>query len=154
WISAEKTKAFRVIYPDAQLENQLPEIPGEPPSYEDALKAAVTGWLTYLGPITASALANMLRLPAAEIEKTLLRIESSGLVLRGNFTSQSPASVQAGVEWCERRLLARIHRLTLGTLRKQIEPVTAATFMRWLLRWQHVAPGSQVRDERGTLEVL
>ena len=51
-------------------------------------------------------------------------------------------------------LLARIHRLTLGTLRKQIEPVTSATFMRWLLRWQHVAPGTQARSEHGTLQVL
>jgi ATP-dependent Lhr-like helicase len=58
------------------------------------------------------------------------------------------------IEWCERRLLARIHRLTVGTLRKQIQPVTAAQFMRWLMRWQHVAPGSQVVGERGTLEVL
>jgi ATP-dependent Lhr-like helicase len=57
-------------------------------------------------------------------------------------------------EWCERRLLARIHRLTVATLRKQIEPVTAAQFMQWLLRWQHLAPGSQVTGERGTLEVL
>ncbi len=57
-------------------------------------------------------------------------------------------------EWCERRLLARIHRLTVGMLRKQIEPVTAAQFMRWLMRWQHVAPGTQVAGERGTLEVL
>jgi ATP-dependent Lhr-like helicase len=58
------------------------------------------------------------------------------------------------VEWCERRLLARIHRLTVATLRKQIEPVTAAQFMQWLLQWQHVAPGTQVMGERGTLEVL
>ena len=58
------------------------------------------------------------------------------------------------IEWCERRLLARIHRLTVGMLRKQIEPVTAAAFMRWLMRWQHVAPGTQVTGERGTLEVL
>src|SRR5208337_5461619 len=57
-------------------------------------------------------------------------------------------------EWCERWLLARIHRLTVGMLRKQIEPVTAAAFMRWLLRWQHVAPGTQVAGERGTLEVV
>jgi len=58
------------------------------------------------------------------------------------------------MEWCERRLLARIHRLTVATLRKQIEPVTAAQFMNWLLRWQHVAPGTQVRGEHGTLEAL
>jgi ATP-dependent Lhr-like helicase len=70
--------------------------------------------------------------------------------LRGNFEKLGGQEQQ----WCERRLLARIHRLTLGSLRKQIEPVTAATFMRWLLRWQHVAPGAQLRDERGTLEVL
>jgi ATP-dependent Lhr-like helicase len=51
-------------------------------------------------------------------------------------------------------LLARIHRLTVATLRKQVEPVTAAQFMRWLLRWQHVAAGAQVQGERATLDVL
>jgi ATP-dependent Lhr-like helicase len=60
----------------------------------------------------------------------------------------------AATEWCDRRLLARIHRLTLGALRKEIEPVTEAQFMRWLLRWQHVAPHSQLAGERGLLEVL
>ena len=73
-------------------------------------------------------------------------------------TSSSPIPTSSPqepeIEWCERRLLARIHRLTVGMLRKQIEPVTAAQFMRWLLRWQHVAPGSQAAGERGTLEVL
>ena len=150
WVSAEKAMAFHSIYPGAEFEDPLPEIPGEVPAKEDALKAALTGWLTHLGPTTASTLAQLLRLPVAEIEKALLRIESTGLVLRGNFEKLSSNEQQ----WCERRLLARIHRLTLGSLRKQIEPVTAATFMRWLLRWQHVAPGSQLRDERGTLEVL
>jgi ATP-dependent Lhr-like helicase len=58
------------------------------------------------------------------------------------------------IEWCDRRLLARIHRLTLGTLRKEIQPVTRAQFMRWLLRWQHLAPGTQVKGERGVLEVI
>src|SRR5207248_1165469 len=58
------------------------------------------------------------------------------------------------VEWCDRRLLARIHRLTVATLRKQIEPVTPAQFMRWLLRWQHVSAGSQLRGERAVLETL
>jgi ATP-dependent Lhr-like helicase len=164
WVSAEKAKAFRTIYPEAEFEHQLPEVEGDAPQRDDALKAAVTGWLAHLGPTTGSALADLLRLPVSEIGKTLLRIESTGLILRGKFERTgsdqhpgSPASAGvalAGVEWCERRLLARIHRLTLGSLRKQIEPVTAATFMRWLLRWQHVAPGSQVRDDRGTLEVL
>ena len=70
------------------------------------------------------------------------------------YSSSVPTSGESELEWCERRLLARIHRLTVGMLRKQIEPVTAAQFMRWLLRWQHVAPGSQAAGERGTLEVL
>ena len=165
WVSAEKTRAFQATYPDAQFEDQLPLIETESPSREDALKASITGWMTHLGPTTGARLANLLHLPLADVEKTLLRIESTGLILRGKFTTQVPASERpgspasadvalAGAEWCERRLLARIHRLTLGSLRKQIEPVMAAVFMRWLLRWQHVAPGSQVRDERGTLEVL
>ncbi|HEV2987208.1 MAG TPA: DEAD/DEAH box helicase [Candidatus Angelobacter sp.] len=150
WVSAEKQKTFTSIYPNARLEDTLPQVEAEAPSYDDALKSMVTGWLTHLGPVTASGLAKILKLPAPEIEKTLLRIESTGLVLRGNFEKNGSDEIQ----WSERRLLARIHRLTLGSLRKQIEPVTAATFMRWLFRWQHVSPGSQVRDEHGTLEVL
>jgi ATP-dependent Lhr-like helicase len=150
WVSAEKAKAFTAIYPDAQFEEQLPSIDGEVPSPEDALKAMVTGWLTHLGPTTAQALTSLLHLPVAEIDKTLLRIETTGLILRGNFDK----TLGEATQWSERRLLARIHRLTLGTLRKQVEPVTAATFMRWLLRWQHVSPGSQARGEHGTLQVL
>ena len=71
-------------------------------------------------------------------------------MLRGRFTEHSNGET----EWCERRLLARIHRLTLGRLRREIQPVTAAQFMRWLFRWQHVAPGTQLHAQQGTLEVL
>lgn len=84
------------------------------------------------------------------MESVLLRLEAGGAVLRGRFREAAPGET----EWCDRRLLARIHRLTLGKLRRQIEPVTAAQFLRWLLRWQHVAPGTQLAGERGTLEVL
>ena len=79
-----------------------------------------------------------------------MRLEASGAVLRGKFTD--PATPET--EWCDRRLLARIHRLTLGKLRNEIQPVNAAQFMRWLLRWQHVAPSTQLLGERGTLEAL
>jgi ATP-dependent Lhr-like helicase len=150
WVSAEKVKAFTSIYPEAQFEDQLPALDGDVPSPEDALKAMVTGWLAHLGPTNASTLAALFHLPTAEVDKALLRIEASGLILRGTFDKTLGEETQ----WSERRLLARIHRLTLGTLRKQIEPVTAATFMRWLLRWQHVSPGSQARGEHGTLQVL
>lgn len=70
--------------------------------------------------------------------------------MRGRFSEIGPKEI----EWCDRRLLARIHRLTLGTLRKEIEPVSAAQFMDWLLHWQHVATGTQLHGERGTFEVL
>jgi ATP-dependent Lhr-like helicase len=80
-----------------------------------------------------------------------LRLESSGQLLRGRFT---PDLAEGEIEWCERRLLARIHRLTLGILRKQTEPVTPAQFMRWLFSWQHLALGTQVAGERGMFEVL
>jgi ATP-dependent Lhr-like helicase len=150
WVASEKAKTFQAIYPEAQFETTPPDIESPPSSADDALKALLTGWLMHLGPTTASRLSQLLHLPVAQIDQALLRIESTGLVLRGTFDKTESAETQ----WCERRLLARIHRLTLGSLRKQIEPVNAATFMRWLFRWQHVAPGSQTRDEHGALEVL
>jgi ATP-dependent helicase Lhr and Lhr-like helicase len=101
-----------------------------------------------LGPVSANRLAQILGLRSQEIEQALLRLEASGRILRGQFTG---SDVQ---EWCDRRLLARIHRLTLGTLRAQIKPVTPSQFMEWLLRWQHLAPGTQAHGERGLLEVL
>ncbi|HET9401249.1 MAG TPA: hypothetical protein VFO34_09880, partial [Candidatus Acidoferrales bacterium] len=80
----------------------------------------------------------------------MLKLEAQGAVLRGKFTSPHAAEL----EWCDRRLLARIHRLTIGALRREIQPVTSAQFMRWLLRWQHVGDGTKVFGERGTLEVI
>jgi ATP-dependent Lhr-like helicase len=94
--------------------------------------------------------ASFLGLAPSDVEKTMLRLEAAGSVLRGQFTDSSGSET----EWCDRRLLARIHRLTLGTLRKQIQPVNAAQFMRWLLRWQHITPQTRLLCERGTLEAL
>lgn len=111
----------------------------------------VQGWLAHLGPATTTELSAWLGLEVGDVDEAMLRIEATGWALRGRF--RLPAS-QPGLEWCERRLLARIHRLTLGTLRREIAPVTAAEFMSWLLTWQHVAPGTQLSGERGTLEVI
>jgi ATP-dependent Lhr-like helicase len=106
--------------------------------------------MAHVGPITAAALSDFLGFAVSDVDKTFLRMEAAGSILRGRFTD----GLSQETEWCERRLLARIHKMTLGTLRSQIQPATAAQFMRWLLRWQHVAPSSQVLGERGTLEVL
>ena len=150
WVAAERTGAFAAVFPEAAFETVPPEIPQTKLTRDDALFAMITGWMGHLGPVTAPALEKLLGVPAPEIEKSLLRMEASGAILRGKFTDPSMQET----EWCDRRLLARIHRLTVARLRKQIEPVTAAQFMRWLLRWQHVAPESQVHGERSTLEVL
>jgi ATP-dependent Lhr-like helicase len=161
WVAAERAKTFSLLFPGARFDRDVPEIQNALPSSDDALLALVTCWMSHLGPATTSQLGELLGLPPSEIEKALLRMEASGAVLRGQFTDQTsrasrPRPHEHGpeLEWCERRLLARIHRLTVATLRKQIEPVTAAQFMRWLLRWQHVASGAQVQGERATLEVL
>ncbi len=150
WVAAEKLESFRVIYPQAQFEDSLAAVEAPPASRADALLAMIAGWMMHCGPTTAKVLSETLSVPASEIEQILLRLEASGSILRGNYEQANPNAI----EWCERRLLARIHRLTLGALRKQIEPVTAATFMQWLLHWQHVASGSQTSGERGVLEVV
>ena len=165
WVAAERGRSFSVLFPDARFEHELVEVERADVSRDDALLTLVTGWMSHVGPVTASQLGDVLGLSGSDIEKALLRMEAAGIVLRGKFTGAAgtwagapapheTAPHQPETEWCERRLLARIHRLTVGMLRKQIEPVTAAQFMRWLARWQHVAPGSQVSGERGTLEVL
>jgi ATP-dependent Lhr-like helicase len=157
WVAAERARSFVTLFPAAHFAPLLPDVETAPASREDALLALATGWLGHSGPVTSSSLGGALGLPAHEIEQALLRLEASGTVLRGKFTDQAfrPGLLAPGEnEWCERRLLARIHRLTVGMLRKQIEPATAAQFLRWLMRWQHVAPGSQTAGDRGLLEVL
>ena len=150
WVAAERKKQFLILFPEARFDSALPELNSSPVTREDVLAACITGWLSHLGPATSSVLARLLGLTRGDVDQTLLRLEASGSILRGQFTLDS----REEIEWCDRRLLARIHRLTVGELRKQIQPVTAAQFMHWLLYWQHVAPGTQLLGERGTFEVL
>ncbi len=167
WVAAERARSFLTLFPGARFEQSPAEVETANISRDEALLALVNGWMSHVGPATAAQLGDVLGLAGSDIEKALLRMEASGTVLRGKFTGTAGTRAEAPgphvpgpqgnlpeTEWCERRLLARIHRLTVGMLRKQIEPVTAAQFMRWLARWQHVAPGSQVSGERGTLEVV
>ncbi|HKW03607.1 MAG TPA: DEAD/DEAH box helicase [Vicinamibacterales bacterium] len=160
WMVAERARTAALLFPSARVLDAVPDVDTTPAaSRTDALVALVQGWLTHVGPTTIAELAGWLGLEAADIEEAMLRIEATGAVLRGRFKA-APAKLEVRStkfeveEWCERRLLARIHRLTLGALRREIAPVTSAEFMRWLLAWQHVAPGTQLPGERGTLEVL
>jgi len=167
WIAAERTHSFRQIFREASFATSLPDSLHQSKndalqSRDDALLALVSGWMGHIGPISSPELGSLLGVEANEIEKAMLRLETTGAILRGKFTDRaSRAGVSAlegrdvpDHEWCDRSLLARIHRLTVATLRKQIKPVTPAQFMRWLLRWQHVTPESQARGERATLEML
>ncbi|MGH9480426.1 MAG: Lhr family ATP-dependent helicase, partial [Terriglobales bacterium] len=149
WVSAEKAKTFLEIFPDSQFEGEMAALDGPAPTREDAVWETVRGWTACLGPVTPGALAQALGIARADVTQALLRLEASGVVLRGHFTG-----ADGDEEWCERRLLARIHRRTLGTLRAQIAPVSPSQFFSWLARWQHVAPGTQVRGERGLLETI
>lgn len=150
WVAAERSASFRTAFPSAKFEDAIADVAAPEISPEDAVLAIVNGWMLHCGPTTARELTEVLRLQEAAVNRALLRLEASGAILRGRFTE----TVGDETEWCERRLLARIHRLTIGELRKQIEPVSPAQFMRWLLRWQHAAPGTQLLGERGTFEAL
>ncbi|HUJ29196.1 MAG TPA: DEAD/DEAH box helicase [Myxococcales bacterium] len=111
------------------------------------LLEAARGWMGILGPVTARELAQ--KLGVQNIDSELATLESEGLVLQGRFRQGATE-----VEWCERTLLARIHRLTLGRLRREIEPASTQDFLRFLLRWQHVGPGAQLHGAQGLSEVL
>jgi ATP-dependent Lhr-like helicase len=146
WVAVERIGWFGSAFgpvrctPDLDLPPQLraPELDADA-----ALVELLRGRLQGLGPVTAEVLGGGLGLAAARTEQGLLALESEGFVLRGRFT---PAAGQQ--EWCERRLLARIHQYTLQRLRRAVQPVSSATFMRFLLRWQHLLPA-----ERGFGEV-
>ncbi len=110
--------------------------------------APVRGWIEASGPITAGELAEILGFTPEVVCTALNRLEEEGLVLRGSFTGK-------GVEeFCDRRILARIHRATLAHLRREIEPVPAAAFLRFLFEWHHAAPDTQLAGENGVLEAI
>ncbi|MBV8516655.1 MAG: DEAD/DEAH box helicase [Acidobacteria bacterium] len=118
-------------------------------SREEALVELLRGRLSLVGPATSDALASLLAVPQSNVDAALLALEGEGAILRGNFT---PGASQ--LEWCDRRLLARIHRYTLNRLRAEIEPVTAADFTRFLFAWQHVTPSSRLSGIDGLQELL
>jgi ATP-dependent Lhr-like helicase len=153
WVAAERAQTFRRLFPDARFETEPLAVEAKVPGAEEAAARLLTGWASHLGPVMATELAELTGLAREKVESGLAHLEAAGIVLRGNFTDFA-GSTPGEIEWCERHVLAKIHRQTLGRLRRQIEPASAAQFLRWLLRWQHVAPGTQLRGERGMLEVL
>ncbi len=154
-VAAERIDHVRLLWPEMQFARELAAPPEKALVREEVLRKITLGWLGILGPVTARSLGERIGLPAGEIWKALLMLEASGTVLRGVFEGNATVAVtDQDIEWCERRLLQRIHKRTLGALRKQIEPVTPAVYMGWLLHWQHVAPQTQLAGEQGALEAI
>lgn len=119
----------------------------------DTLRKCVQGWIQILGPVTANQFAMNFSLDPKLVFQSFLGLESQGLLMRGTFEHPA-ASEDFEIEWCERRILQRIHKLTIGTRRREIEAVSPATFMQWLLGWQHLAPQTQLAGEDGLLEAI
>ncbi len=113
--------------------------------------AVLRGWMESTGPATAAELSERLAFGREEIDIALAQLEGEGQILRGDYRSRSG---NRETEWCNRRILARIHRLTLGRLRREIEPVTAQQFHTFLFRWQHAAPGLQLHGADGLAEII
>ena len=138
WVAAERLATARLLHAGAAIEpviKALQSSRNESRTREAAAADVLRGWLDAIVPATASELAERLSLPPALVEAGLIRLESEGRVLRGNFSPGNPEADGAReTEWANRHLLARIHRLTLGRLRREIEPVTTADFVRFLLR--------------------
>ena len=154
WAAAERLTLAAAAYPEAILNPHIPAVPPSrpiPDSREACVAEILRGWLDSCGPATADDFAQRLALPRPLVEAGLLRLEAEGQILRGRF---SPGLADNETEWCNRRLLARIHRLTLGRLRREIEPVSSADFMRFLCRWQHVASGTRLFGVDGALQIV
>nr|WP_229679172.1 DEAD/DEAH box helicase [Dyella caseinilytica] len=143
WICAEKLPLWQIIHTDAAMHPPITapaEYVVQSWTREDALLELVRGRLTGLGPCTVSTLAASMQVDAADIDLALIRLQSEGYVMQGRFTPEA-----TDTEWCERHLLARIHRYTIGRLRREIEPVSRRDLMRFLLEWQHTTPGTRLK---------
>lgn len=152
WVAAERLPQLQAVFPEAPLKPSI-EAPAEYAQQlwvrEDALTELLRSRLTGLGPVSARVLASDLSLSRGDIDMALLRLQGEGYVMQGRF---SPGAAED--EWCERHLLARIHRYTLKRLRREIEPVERRDFMRFLFDWQRVSPATRVSGPEALESVL
>ncbi|HEV2540745.1 MAG TPA: DEAD/DEAH box helicase [Frateuria sp.] len=151
WLAAESLPLWHAVHADATLQPPI----SPPPDYartwarDDALLELIRRRLGGLGPITVDTLATSLAVEPSDIEPALLRLQSEGYVMQGRFTPDAPA-----IEWCERHLLARIHRYTIGRLRREIEPVSRRDLLRFYADWQHLTPDTRMEGPDGLIGAL
>jgi ATP-dependent Lhr-like helicase len=149
WVSVEAFDQLNAVVPLGETP-PIPERLRKSWTPEDAARELVRGRMEVSGPMTARGIADTLALAETGlVDGALLALEGEGKILRGRFTPGNET-----LEWCDRRLLARIHRYTLNRLRAEIEPVSAADFMRFLLHWQHVAGDVRLRGAEGVAAVI
>ena len=152
WIAAERLPQFEAIHPAGARDPELvlpAALRARSWTRDEALLDVLRARLTGLGPAMSTVLADELRLPRVEVDTALAALETEGYVMRGHFTAPD-----AQLEWCERHLLARIHRYTVGQLRREIEPVEARVYMRFLLEWQRVAVDARAGGSEALGNVL
>ena len=151
WVAMEQVPLVTAAYPGVRFEPgpSVPPSPGEVPAQEEAVISLARGRVECSGPFTLAEMAQSLGLSPSAVTPALARLEAEGTVMRGSFT---PGKGEE--EFCDRRILARIHRATIGRLRREIQPVSAAAFIRFLFQWQHVTPSSRLQGEDGLLEVI
>ncbi len=152
YVAAERWHWIQKILPDAEPRppvNLPPDWSRTADDREEILSKILNAWIEVLGPTTVVEVAARLGLSANWIESAMSALENSGVVLRGHFTAEGQET-----EWCERGLLARIHRMTLGRRRKEIEPVSATEFMKFLISWQHAAPANRLCGREGVLQII
>ena len=126
---------------------------------EEVAIAIVRGYMDTCGPITASELADLCTLSPSQVLASLAALEAEGVVLSGRFDpapdpGQSDPDQSVPDQYCARRLLVRIHHGSRDRRRREIEPVSAQNFLRFLTRWQHIEPGTQLTGRRGLLAVI
>jgi ATP-dependent Lhr-like helicase len=152
WVAAGRLPMLKTIYPGADVDPQLsaPEsVQKQNWERSNAIREVLRGRMEVSGPVTVAELQTILSLSSSEIETGLLGLESEGFVLRGKFHPDTTEQ-----EWCDRRLLARIHRLTIDRLRAEIQPVSAQDFYRFLFAWQRVDSECRVEGAEGLQSVL
>jgi ATP-dependent Lhr-like helicase len=152
WAATERTPLVRAAWPEARIRPDVAVPAGVRCDWprEEAIAQLIRGRLECQGPVSAGGLAQTFGLETAAVDAALITLEVQGLVLRGRFTTEP----EGELEWCDRRLLARIHRLTLDGLRRQIAAVPPEQFVRFLLRHQHVQRQSRRRGQGGLLLLL
>ncbi|MBI3953154.1 MAG: DEAD/DEAH box helicase, partial [Chloroflexi bacterium] len=150
WVAAERFASIAPAYPQSSSEPATaPGVSLPTATQEEAVLALVRGRVECSGPLAPQALASSLSLGLPSVQTALGHLEADGVLLRGRFT---PACSEEEV--CDRRVLARIHRATVAGLRQQIQPVPPATFLRFLLEWQHASPGSSLDGEAGLVAAI